>query len=430
MRRRWQQIFQQRLASLPAQQWCCVGIDIGKFEHVAVVYDGQGQWLAGPYRFGIRQADYDAFFAWVDAAVAAGQSVLFGMEPTGHYYEQLAYEVACAYGAEHLYLIQSTDVARRRGEWSQGSFKNDEVDACVISELLRTGQGRPYQPAQGVYLSLSLLQRYRLARERASTRLKNQIVRHLDYLYPGLLISNRQLAARYQPLFTDLWHTPSARSFLTLCANPRVLRQLTPETLYQRFRQAGRWMTHPYAAKILAKTQALCLPPEEVARRHVAFLGQDLASLAAIECELAELDAQLVGLLDQTWGYWLRPTGVDPARLAGLVAAIGDLRHYASARQLFGRSGLHSRCADSGTRQRRGQGERMVRPGDRHLRRQLWRFTEAMLARYAGLRNYHYQLHLRGKRRITAHIAVARKLTSIIYTVGMRQVPFDPSYLA
>jgi hypothetical protein len=430
MQRPWHKLFVERIASRPPEQWCYVGIDIGKFEHVAVAYDGQGQYLAGPYRFGVRRADCDAFFAWVSQAAGGQRRPLFGLEPTGHYYEPLAYEIGCAYSVEQLYLIQSTDVAHRRGEWSRGGFKNDEVDACVICELLRTGNGRPYQPPVGVYLRLFLLERYRLGREQLSTRLKNQIVRHVDYLYPGLVIPDRGLAERYPPLFHSLWDSATPAAFLALCADPRRLRQHDAESLYQLFRQAGHWMTRPYAAQILARTQALCLPAPELAQPHGAFLAQDLALLAQVEREMAQLDAAMVDRLDQTWGRWLRPTRVDPARLAGLVAAIGDLRPYRSARQLFGRSGLHSRTADSGTRQRRGQGQRMVRAGDRHLRRQLWRFTDAMLARYPGLRTYYTQLRQRGKRHITAHIAVARKLTGIVFAVGTRQVPFDPHTLA
>lgn len=429
MQRRWQKVFRERLAGVATEQWRCIGIDIGKFEHVAMIYDGQGLALAGPYRFGIRHGDYLSFFAWVEQSGGPACHQLFGMEPTGHYYEQLAYEISRAYGAEQLYLIQSTDVAHRRGEWSHGGFKNDEVDACVISELLRNGNGRLYQPPQGVYLQLHLLQRYRVARERLSTRLKNQIVRHVDYLYPGLVIPQRELATQYQALFQDLWASPTGPAFLALCPDPRQLRQHTAESLYQLFRQAGHWMTRPYASKILARTQALCLPEAQMASHHIAFLAQDLALLAGVEQELAALDAQMVAILDQTWGRYLRSTGVDPARLANLVATIGDLHAYNSARQLFGRSGLHSRCRDSGTRQRQGRGERMVRAGDRHLRRQLWRFTEAMLARYPALRRYYTRLYARGKRRITTHIAIARKLTAMIYAVGTRQVPFDPSAL-
>ena len=106
------------------------------------------------------------------------------------------------------------------------------------------------------------------------------------------------------------------------------------------------------------------------------------------------------------------------------------MRQYASASQLWARSGLHSRCRDSGLRQRRGQGERMVRPGDRHLRRQLLRFTLSMLSHYPALRRYKTQLLQRGKSAIVADIAVARRLCGMLFAVATQEVPFDPMRFA
>jgi transposase len=431
LERRWQREFRQRWQAVAPAQWRCIGIDVGKYEHVAVAYDGLGQLLTRPLRFGIRAADYQALFAWV-ATVVPDPVVtpLFGLEPTGHYYEQLVYELAQQYGPKQVYIVQTTDVARRRADWNQGTFKNDEVDAAIISELLRQGHGRPYHPDEGAYLSLYQLERYRWAREQASTRLKNQIVGHVDRLYPGLVISDKASAERYQPLFCNLWANDTPRRLLLLYPEPRDLRSTDVQTLCQRFRTAGYWMSRPYASKILAAVSALPLPDAELAARRSAFLEQDLASLAYVEGQLAEVATEMVDLLDLTWGLWLRPTGVEPLRLACLVATIGDMRQYHSARQLFGRSGLHSGCHDSGTRQQRGQGERMVKPGDRHLRRQLLRFTLSMVAHYPTLQTYRNQLLQRGKRKITANIAVARKLCGLLYALASQERPFDPTRLA
>lgn len=431
VQRRWQQEFRQRMRAVPLEQWRCVGIDVGKYEHVAVITDGWGNLLAPPLRFGIRRADYQQFFDWVDRlATDSPVSPLQGMEPTGHYYEQLAYETSQRYGPAQVYLIQSTDVAHHRQDWNQSTFKTDEVDACIIAELLRAGHGRPYRPNEGAYLSLYHLERCRLNREQASTRLKNYIVGHVDRLFPGLVVKDCQLAKQYPPLFKNLWSQDTPRRLLTLCPDPRQLRAHTAESLYELFRAAGYWMTRPYAAKILAAVQALCLPEQAMAQARLRYLQRDLISLAQVEQQLVEVEAEMAELLDLTWGRFLRPTGVAPIRLACLVATIGDIQQYTSARQLFGRSGLYSRCTDSGTHQRRGQGQRIVKPGDRHLRRQLLRFTWCMLARYPTLRRYKAQLCQRGKSKITATIAVARKLTGIIYAVATQEVPFDPSHIA
>lgn len=429
--RRWQREFRQRWQAVAPARWCCIGIDVGKYEHVAIAYDGLGQMLGQPLRFGIRAADYQALFAWVatmppDSAVAP----VFGLEPTGHYYEQLAYELSQHYGASQVYIVQATDVARRRADWNQGTFKNDEVDAAVISELLRQGHGRPYRPAQGVYIRLYHLERYRWAGEQASTRLKNQIIGHVDRLYPGLVIRDKAMAERYQPLSRNLWQSLSLCRLLTLYPEPQVLRAETAQTLYQRFRDADYWMSRPYAAKIVAAVQALPEPEPTMAAQRSWCLQRDLVKLADHEQRQAEVAAEMAALLDQTWGCWLRSTGVEPADLAALVATIGAMDQYQSARQLFGRTGLYPGCTDSGVHQRRGHGGRQVKPGDRHLRRQLLRFTHSMLARYPALRAYRAGLQQRGKRRITADIAVARKLTGMLYAVAKRSEPFDPARLA
>lgn len=431
LQRSWQKAFRERMAGVPREQWRCVGIDIGKYEHVAVILDGNGVLLTKPLRFGISQPQVQRLWDLVDASQAGSPlKPLFAMEPTGHYYEPMAQMVRRSYGPEQVYLIQARDVARRRSEWNQGGFKNDEVDACVIGELLRQGNGRPYQPMQGVYQELYHLERYRWALEQASTRLKNQIIGHVDRLYPGLVIQHKEMAQRYPTLFDSLWQAETPRRLMMLFPNPYLLRRQTEETLFQAFRAQHYWMARPYAKKILSAVRDLCPPDPGLAGIRSTLLQQDLERLEQIEQKIVYTEMLMTSHLGQTWGQWLRPTEVDPVRIACLVATIGDIRHYQSARQLFGRSGLHSRCRDSGTRQKRGQGEPMVKAGDRHLRRQLLRFTRCMIARYPSLRSYEAQLCQRGKNFVTAQIAVARKLTAMIYAVGSQETPFDPTYLA
>jgi hypothetical protein len=402
-------------------------VDIGKYEHVAVVTNGFGELIANPWRFGIRRCDTEEFFERIDRQCGDGEhQPLIGMEPTGHYYEQLAYESAARYGAKQVYLIQSYDTAQRRKIWSKGTFKNDEVEACIVAELLREGHGRTYRPPSGVYLILYHLERYRLAREQAATRLKNQIIGHVDRLYPGLAIRERELAKRYKAMFRYLWTTKTPVRLLRLFPDPYQLRQQTSESLFQHFRAAGYWMNRPYAARIMAVVQNLCLPdPGMVAIRSRVMLN-DLSNLAVVEQQVADAEAEMESYLDQTWAKWLLPTGARPALVASLAATIGDMQQYQSARQIFGRSGLHSGCKDSGIRQRRGQGRHIVAPGDRHLRRQLMRFSYSMTPRYPALQRFKTQLVQRGLSKTGAHIAIARRLTGVIFSLATKQEPFDP----
>ena len=431
IQRNWQERFRQRMQGRTAESWRCVGVDVGKYEHVAVVTDGWDKLLCAPFRFSLYQDDCERFFAKVDhLSAGTGHPPLTAMEPTGHYYEPLANQASQRYGQAQVFLVQSHDVAERRKTWNKGTFKNDEVDACIIAQVLREGHGRPYRPPAGAYLTLYHLERYRLAQEQTATRLKNQIIGHLDRLYPGLLVRNREMAKTYHPLFRDIWTTETPQRLLQLFPNPYLLRTQTPESLYRCFREAGHWMNRPYAAKILAAIRGLSLPDPQVAAIRSRILQQDLCNLVSVEQQEAATQAEMVSHLDETWGFWLRPTQVDLATLASLVATVGDLHLYDSSRQIFGRSGLYSGCNDSGTRQRRGKGRHIIVPGDRHLRRQLMRFSFSMTARYPALQSHKTRLLQRGLSKVGAQIAIARRLTGVIFSVATKQEPFDPARFA
>ncbi|MGH2591972.1 MAG: IS110 family transposase [Anaerolineae bacterium] len=58
--------------------------------------------------------------------------------------------------------------------------KTDEIDVAAIGDLLRRGEGSPFQPARGVYLQLQHLDRVRLSKVKIRTMLKNQSLGHLD----------------------------------------------------------------------------------------------------------------------------------------------------------------------------------------------------------------------------------------------------------
>jgi len=425
--RRWQREFLQRMHQEPLSNWRCIGVDIGKYEHVVVAFDGHGALMGEPIRFGTQRCHYQDIFRKIDDWCASVKALpVIGMEPTGHYYEQFAYETANRYGQEQLFLIQSYDVSQRRKTWNKGTFKNDAVDASIIAQLLQEGHGRPYRPPKGVYQILYHLERYRWAREQAATRLKNQIIGHVDRLYPGLVIRNRELASRYKPMFRDLWKQKTPQRFIELFPDPYQLQKQTFMSLYESFRNAGYWMTRPYAKRIITATRSLCLPDPGLVEVRTGMLLRDLESLSFAEKQVTETEAEMARYLDQTWGKWLRPTGVREPLLASLVATIGDMKNYHYSRQIFGRSGLHSGCNDSGVKQRRGQGRRIVAPGDRHLRRQLLRFSYSMTPRYPVLLHYRAKLYSRGLSNVQAHVAISRRLTGVVYSVVTKQEPFDP----
>ena len=70
-----------------------VGVDIAKFKHVARAQDDRGKILGKALTFTNTTEGFEGFFAWLEEMQHKHEKsdVLVGMEPTGHYWLNLAY---------------------------------------------------------------------------------------------------------------------------------------------------------------------------------------------------------------------------------------------------------------------------------------------------------------------------------------------------
>ncbi|WP_394223948.1 IS110 family transposase [Priestia aryabhattai] len=69
-----------------------VGVDIAKFKHIARAQDDRGQILGKSHTCTNTKERFDIFFAWMEEMQHKHEKadVLVGMEPTGHYWLNLA----------------------------------------------------------------------------------------------------------------------------------------------------------------------------------------------------------------------------------------------------------------------------------------------------------------------------------------------------
>jgi transposase len=294
--------------------------------------------------------------------------------------------------------------------------KTDPIDAAAIGDLLRRGEGSPYRPLSGVYLHLQQLDRVRLSKIKIRTMLKNQIIGHLDRIFPGLLIVGHKARQRYQPLFTtDFWQCHSLQHLIRVCPDPRRLAQMSEAELIAAFHQQGYPLGTKTAAKLIAYAQQVLWPDPELVTIRAELLQHDLQLLEAVEARLVELESRLVSLLEQTpYQFWTRLKGLSPSQVISLAAAIGDPAYYEHAKQVFRRSGLVSGRNDSGLRQRQGQGQRVLKTGDVYLRRALMNALETLILHQPVLSSYYGRLK-GSKPDQVARVATARRALGILW---------------
>jgi transposase len=417
------QAFADKIRGIPMDQILCVSLDVHKYFHVVMIHNALGEIVTPTFEIDIFQTGFEQLCQATDEAIVRTKArvVLTGMEPTGHYFENLA---------RHLHerpqpvtLINSYAVKKNRDQQMMHHEKDDEIDTAAIGDLLRRGEGTPFKPLSGVYLELQHLDRVRLSKVKMRTMLQNQIIGHLDRIFPGLVIIGDAARERYTPLFTtDFWECKTLQHLIRVCPDPRALAAMSPQDLVDAFHAQHYRLSRIQAAKIIVYTKKVLLPDAELIAIRCELLQHDLALFEEVERHIARLEDRLRTLLAETpYQVWVKLKGLSDVQVASLAAAIGDPAHYAYAGQVFRRSGLVSGRNDSGTRQRKGKGKRVVKVGDVYLRRALLNALSTLIVHQPVLNQYYHKLK-KSKPAGVARVATARRATGILWAVLRDQI--------
>lgn len=416
------QAFADKIRGIPLEQILCVSLDIHKYFHVVMIHNALGEIVTMTFEIDIFQTGFDQLCQAIDEAVTRtnAQVLLTGMEPTGHYFENLARHLD--HRPQPVTLINSYAVSKNRDQQMMHREKDDEIDVAAIGDLLRRGEGTPFQPISGIYLEMQHLSRVRHSKVKMRTALKNQIIGHMDRIFPGLVIKGKVARERYEPLFvTDFWSCKTLQHLIRVCPDPGKLATMTPKDLRSTFHEQGFALGLKTAAKIITYAQKVLLPDPEVIAIRSELLAHDLALLEEVERHITGLEDRLHTLLKQTpYWVWTKVRGLSPTQVASLAAAIGAPDHYTYAAQVFRRSGLVSGRNDSGTRRHKGKGKRVVKTGDVYLRRALMTAIISLIRHQPVLHDYFKELH-RTKHAGVARVATARRATGILWAMQRDQ---------
>jgi transposase len=418
------QAFADKIRGIPLDRILCVSLDIHKYFHVVMLHNALGEIVTPTFEIDIFQTGFDQLCQAMDAAVVRlhAQVVLLGMEPSSHYFENLARHLLAR--PQPVTLINSFAVKQNRDQQMMQREKDDEIDTAAIGDLLRRGEGSPYRPAAGVYLQLQQLDRVRLGKVKIRTMLQNQILGHLDRIFPGLVILGDAATERYTPVFKmNFWACQTLQHLIRVCPDPRQLAALSPQALVKMFHAHGYRMGRLAAAKIITYAKTILLPEAELIAIRTELLQHDLALLEEVERHITQLEARLVALVAPTpYQVLTKLKGLAAVQVASLAAAIGDPQHYHYAGQVFRRAGLVCGRDDSGTRQRKGKGKHVVKVGDVYLRRALMSALSTLILHQPVLRTYYTQLK-KSKPNGVARVATARRALGILWATLRDQRP-------
>ncbi|QWC23821.1 IS110 family transposase [Bacillus haikouensis] len=397
------------------EQTLIIGIDIAKHKHVARAIDDRGIDLSKRLIFPNSKEGFKLLLEWAKelSAQTSRLNLLIGMEPTGHYWMNLAYFLK-SHG-ERPVLVNPMKVKKSKELDDDSPTKNDTKDAKVIAQVMRAGRYHEPTLPEGLYADLREgVKLFDIIQEDLSS-IKAQIHNALDRYFPEFLTVFKK------------WNGKTALYLLKRGYLPKDIQQKTEDELLkevktsvtknigiERMRQLKK-----AAASSIGLTVGLRMAREEL--RYLVDQYELLdARLEALKEELEEL-VRLVPGADSM----IAIKGVGPMTVVGFFAEIGDLSNYRDPRQIIKLAGLNLMMNQSG--KHKGQ-TTITKRGRRRLRTILYQVARPLAFHNKGFKALHnYYKHrrnnpLKGKQ---SYVALARKLIKILFAMGTRKCAFS-----
>jgi len=383
------------------------GIDIAKNKHEASVIDADGIAMLDSISFSNSKEGCEKLLALFDRLGVTKNSVLIGMEATGHYWLSVhAFFLEQGFDVKVINPIQSE--AFRKMYIRQ--TKNDSKDSFIIAQIMRFGQFSATDLSEEVIIALRQLSRYRLALVDSCGDCKRRVIALLDQVFP-----------EYASLFSDAFGVASTEILLKYPTPEDMLTVSIPK-LTAILNKASRGHFSVEKAKQL---KAVAAGSFGVAFAKDAFsfqIKQLMEQLVFLEKQIDDLEKEITALLKQVGSFITTIPGIGDTLGAIILSELGDINRFDAPAKLVAFAGLDVKVNQSG--EFSGTKNKFSKRGSPYLRRAIWLAASRAAFCDPILSDYYQSLRARGKHHLTAVGAVARKLCNIIFVILRENRPY------
>ncbi|MFL8939358.1 IS110 family transposase [Rossellomorea oryzaecorticis] len=397
------------------EQTLIIGIDIAKHKHVARAIDDRGIDLSKRLIFPNSIEGFKLLLEWAKelSAQTSRPNLLIGMEPTGHYWMNLAYFLK-SHG-ERPVVVNPMKVKKSKELDDDSPTKNDTKDAKVIAQVMRAGRYHEPTLPEGIYADLREgVKLFDIIQEDLSS-IKAQIHNALDRYFPEFLTVFKK------------WDGKTALYLLKRGYLPQDIQQKKEDELLKEVKTSVTKNVGIERMRQLKKAAACSIGLTvglRMAREELRYLVDQYellnARLETLKEELEELVRMVPGA-----DRMMAIKGVGPMTVVGFFAEIGDLSNYRDPRQIIKLAGLNLMMNQSG--KHKGQ-TTITKRGRRRLRTILYQVARPLAFHNKGFKALHnYYKHrrnnpLKGKQ---SYVALGRKLIKILFAMGTRKCAFS-----
>jgi transposase len=391
-----------------------IGVDIAKHKHVGRAQDYRGLEYGKPLYFENTKVGFDSFVEWIKVLMTQHHlnHVIVGMEPTGHYWLNLAHFLN-----DHKikYVVVNPMHVKKTKELDDNSpTKNDVKDARVIAQLVKDGRYAEPKIPQGVYGELRVARKIRDLLSVDLQAVQGQVHNWIDRYFPEFLT-----------VFKD-WEGKAAIQILKLNKLPNELIQMSNEEIFIHVRKVVKRGVGIAKVKELTTVAQTSIGIREGINLAKLELRTLLDKYELIIEKFEELASNIDYLLDQIPGVkqMIAIKGIGKDTIAGFLAETGDLGNFTHPRQIINLAGLSLKENTSG--KHKGQ-TKITKRGRKTLRALLFRVAMPLVAKnraFKALHEYYTKRSENPLKKMQSLIAICNKLIRVLFTVGTKQIEF------
>lgn len=394
-----------------------VGCDIGSETHYIRAIDTRGRELSNKaLPFDNNEEGFQKAKEWAVnlAARYDKKQIVFGLEPTGHYWFVLATWLV----KNGISVVQVNPYAvKQTKELEDNSQRKDDTkDPKLIANLVKDGNyGMPYLPEE-IYAELRRLSMFREQISEDRIRNANRLHREIKIYFP-----------EYKTVFTDIGSAFSL-ALLKEAPFPEDIVKLGADGVRNIWRAAklrGRGYTKASDLVEAASKSVGLTEGASAGKMAVKWFAEKMEELsrkqAQVEAELEEKCREL----PHTENI-LEVPGIGENILAGIVSEIGDISRFDDVKEIQKLSGLGLVACSSG----KHKGEtRISHRGRKRLRYWLYQGAKSVVAHTEEFKSIHTHYTTRQEnplKKMQSLMVIASKLLHVIYKILKTGVKYDP----
>lgn len=393
-----------------------LGIDIGKFKHVACLINEQGDLIDKPITFSTDIAGWQILLKHIDNSIVYRDypSIHAGFEATGHYWLTL-YAKLKELGMS-ISVLNPLEVKAFRNEGIRGS-KTDKIDAIKIARLLRFGDYRNTYVPDKDFIALRQLVRLKIDLTNMTTRLKQKVIGILDTIFP-----------EYQSLFTDTFGTTS-KILLSKTCIPEEIAAIPTAKLTRLLKQVSRGQYGSKKAENIkssaSSTMGITIGLDAFSLSVEILLSQ----IDHLDKQIERLEKEINRKTEKITTVLNTVPGIGKSIAGTVLAEVGDIKRFIGkdgAEKLVALAGLDAKLKESGQYQGKAK---MSKRGSGYLRSAIRQasFVAVMVSKDPMFTRIYQKQINKGKHMEVALSHVERKMIHVIYSVLKNNKNYVPN---